>query len=96
MKLHILIKSCEVLRQILSGAHQKRFFRRSILVGKVVFLVCIKSALIMLFPARTINKHLLIIESFKSVIGDDLNICVMCSLANLSPVAICSEVCLHP
>ena len=27
-----------------------------ILVGKVVLLICIKSALIMLLPARTINK----------------------------------------
>ena len=27
-----------------------------ILVGKVVLLVCIKSGLIMSFPARTINK----------------------------------------
>ena len=28
-----------------------------ILVGKVVLLVCIKSALIMSFPARTVNKR---------------------------------------
>ena len=39
-----------------------------ILVGKVVLLICIKSALIMSLPARTINKTSLNLENLMNFV----------------------------